>query len=50
MTRSRTAIDLSLWSIVERLQRRLERQGMTDATADRAIAAAVDVLVRRPAA
>jgi hypothetical protein len=50
MTRSRAATDLSLWSIVERLQRRLERQGMTDATADAAIARAVDILVRRPAA
>ena len=50
MTRARTATDLSLWSIVERLQRRLERQGMTDATADAAIARAVDLLVRRPAA
>jgi hypothetical protein len=50
MTRARAATDLSLWSIVERLQRRLERQGMPDASADRAIAAAVDVIVRRPAA
>jgi hypothetical protein len=48
MTRSRT--DLSLWSIVERLQRRLERQGLSGATADAAIARAVDVLARRPAA
>lgn len=30
-------IDLSLWSIIERLQRRLERQGMTASAADRAV-------------
>jgi hypothetical protein len=34
-------IDLSLWSIIERLQRRLERQGMTAAAVDRTIAIAV---------
>ena len=33
--------DLSLWSIIERLQRRLERQGMSAATADRLVAQAV---------
>jgi hypothetical protein len=33
--------DLSLWSIIERLQRRLERQGMTAAAADRAVAIAI---------
>jgi hypothetical protein len=33
--------DLSLWSIIERLQRRLERQGMTPANADRALAIAL---------
>ena len=33
--------DLSLWSIIERLQRRLERQGMTPASADRALAVAL---------
>lgn len=33
--------DMSLWSIIERLQRRLERQGMTASTADRAVALAV---------
>ena len=32
--------DLSLWSIIERLQRRLERQGMTPAAADRVLAVA----------
>ena len=36
--------DLSLWSIIERLQRRLERQGMSPAQADRAVAEAVRVL------
>jgi hypothetical protein len=33
--------DLSLWSIIERLQRRLERQGMSPRAADRAVALAV---------
>ena len=33
--------DLSLWSIIERLQRRLERQGMSATAADRAVALAV---------
>ncbi|MBL9019363.1 MAG: hypothetical protein JNL83_34565 [Myxococcales bacterium] len=33
--------DMSLWSIIERLQRRLERQGMSPAAADRAVALAV---------
>jgi hypothetical protein len=50
MTRARAATDLSLWSIVERLQRRLERQGMTDGAADAAIARAVDALLKKPAA
>ena len=36
--------DLSLWSIIERLQRRLERQGMSPADADRAVAAALRTL------
>jgi hypothetical protein len=36
--------DLSLWSIIERLQRRLERQGLSPAEADRAVAQAVRVL------
>jgi len=39
--------DLSLWSIIERLQRRLERQGMSPAEADRAVAAAVRMLATR---
>ena len=50
MTRARSTTDLSLWSIVERLQRRLERQGLPDTTADAAIARAVNDLVRRSAA
>jgi len=33
--------DLSLWSIIERLQRRLERQGMTPASADRVLSVAL---------
>lgn len=33
--------DLSIWSIIERLQRRLERQGMSAAAADKAVAIAV---------
>lgn len=36
--------DLSLWSIIERLQRRLERQGMSAAAADRAVALALKQL------
>jgi hypothetical protein len=37
----KTEHDLSLWSIIERLQRRLERQGLSAAAADRAVAQAV---------
>ena len=33
--------DMSVWSIIERLQRRLERQGMSPAAADRAVAIAL---------
>lgn len=39
--------DLSLWSIIERLHRRLERQGLSPAEADRAVAAAVRHLAMR---
>ena len=39
--------DLSLWSIIERLQRRLERQGMSAAAADKAVAIAVIRAVSR---
>jgi len=41
--------DLSLWNIIERLQRRLERQGMTPALADRALSLALRQLAARPA-
>jgi hypothetical protein len=37
----KAANDLTLWSIIERLQRRLERQGMTPASADRALSLAL---------
>ncbi len=40
---------LSIWSIIESLQRRLERQGISGAAADRALAEAIRKLVRRPA-
>lgn len=40
--------DMSLWSIIERLQRRLERQGMSAAAADRAVALAVRQLAASP--
>jgi hypothetical protein len=33
--------DLSLFSIIERLQRRLERQGLTPAASDRAVSLAL---------
>jgi hypothetical protein len=33
--------DLSLWSIIERLQRRLERQGLSPRMADLAVATAI---------
>lgn len=39
--------DLSIWSIIERLQRRLERQGMSAAAADKAVAIAVRQLATR---
>lgn len=35
------ANDLSLFSIIERLQRRLERQGLTPAASDRAVSLAL---------
>jgi hypothetical protein len=37
----KAANDMTLWSILERLQRRLERQGMSASAADRAVALAV---------
>lgn len=33
--------EMSVWSIIERLQRRLERQGMSPKDADRAVAIAL---------
>jgi hypothetical protein len=39
--------DLSLWNIIERLQRKLERQGMSPESTDRAIAAALRTLASR---
>lgn len=41
--------DLSLWNIIERLQRRLEQQGMTPATVDRAVSLALRQLAIAPA-
>ena len=43
----KTRSDLSLWNIIERLQRRLERQGLTPASTDRAITAALRTLASR---
>jgi hypothetical protein len=40
-------IDMSLWSIIERLQRRLERQGLSPAAADRALTTAIRQLATR---
>jgi hypothetical protein len=39
--------ELTVWSIIERLQRRLERQGMSPAQADRAVAAALKLIASR---
>jgi hypothetical protein len=36
--------DLTVWSIIERLQRRLERQGMSAKEADRAVTNALRTL------
>jgi hypothetical protein len=46
----KTKNELSVWSIIERLQRRLERQGMTPAAADRAVAIALRGRAREPRA
>lgn len=43
----KTANDLSLWSIIERLQRRLERQGLTPRAADQMVSAAVRQIAAR---
>jgi hypothetical protein len=37
----KTKADLSLWSIIERLQCRLERQGMSPSAVDRALSIAL---------
>ena len=37
----RTSNEPSLYSIIERLQRRLERQGLTPAASDRAVSLAL---------
>lgn len=42
-------IDMSLWSIIERLQRRLERQGMTPSAVDRTISIALRQLATQTA-
>ena len=39
--------DLSLWNIIERLQRRLEQQGLSARATDRAVALAVRQLAGR---
>ncbi len=39
--------ELSLWSIIERLQRRLERQGLSPKAADRAVTLALRQLALR---
>jgi hypothetical protein len=41
--------DLSLWSIIERLQRRLERQGLSPNAADRVVSFAVRQIAAQPA-
>jgi hypothetical protein len=33
--------DMTLWSIIERMQRRLEREGMAPATVDKAVSLAI---------
>jgi hypothetical protein len=38
---------MSVWSIIERLQRRLERQGWSPSEADRAVAHALRELARQ---
>jgi hypothetical protein len=37
----KTTNELTLWSIIERLQRRLERQGLTPSATDHAVSAAI---------
>jgi hypothetical protein len=49
MMKMKAKNDLSVWSIIERLQRRLERQGMAPAAADRAVSLALYQLALAPA-
>jgi len=39
--------NLTVWSIIERLQRRLERQGLSPREADQAVAIALRTLATR---
>lgn len=39
--------NMTVWSIIERLQRRLERQGLSPREADRAVAVALRTLATR---
>jgi hypothetical protein len=39
--------NMTIWSIIERLQRRLERQGMNPQQADRAVAIALRSIATR---
>jgi hypothetical protein len=39
--------NMAIWSIIERLQRRLERQGMNPQQADRAVAIALRSIATR---
>lgn len=39
--------NMTVWSIIERLQRRLERQGMSAREADMAVAAALKTIAAR---
>lgn len=43
----KAANDMSLWSIIERMQRRLERQGMRPVEADRALTIALRQLAHQ---
>ena len=38
--------DMTLWSIIERIQRRLEREGMSPANVDKAVSLAIRQLAR----
>ena len=39
--------NMTLWSIIERMQRRLEREGMAPATVDRAVSLAIRQIAAR---